>query len=475
MANEFEYFVLFAEMRTGSNFLEVNLNEIDGLFCHGEAFNPAFICYPNRADIMGITEDMRDDDPFRLLTKIKEFSQGMGGFRFFYDHDQRIIDQVLNDPKCAKIVLTRNPVDSYVSWKIAQATGQWKLTDGRNRKESRIVFDPDEFSDHLNNLQAFQVRILNTLQRSGQTAFYIGYDDINDVEILNGIAAFLGVSGRLNSVSKTLKKQNPEGIEDKVQNFEKMTEALARMDRFNLTRTPNFEPRRGAAVPEFVSSTGAPLLFMPVKGGPVQSVTNWLSRLGQDPGITRNFSQKSLRQWKRSNPGHRTFTVVRHPLERAHEVFCRHILADDDGAFPNIRRKLRKRYKIPLPDTPYDLAYDLNEHRGAFLGFLEWLQTNLADQSSIRVDAHWASQSQIIQGFSSFALPDLIIREEDLLEELMGLAAKVGLEQAPTIERFTPTGQYKLADIYDDHIEKAAQATYSRDYMVFGFDRWRPL
>jgi len=58
----------------------------------------------------------------------------------------------------------------------------------------------------LNNLQAFQVRILNTLQRSGQTAFYIGYDDINDVEILNGIAAFLGVSGRLNSVSKTLKK-----------------------------------------------------------------------------------------------------------------------------------------------------------------------------------------------------------------------------------------------------------------------------
>jgi len=228
-------------------------------------------------------------------------------------------------------------------------------------------------------------------------------------------------------------------------------------------------------VPEFVSSTGAPLLFMPVKGGPVQSVTNWLSRLGQDPGITRNFSQKSLRQWKRSNPGHRTFTVVRHPLERAHEVFCRHILADEDGAFPNIRRKLRKRYKIPLPDTPYDLAYDLNEHRGAFLGFLEWLQTNLADQSSIRVDAHWASQSQIIQGFSSFALPDLIIREEDLLEELMGLAAKVGLEQAPTIERFTPTGQYKLADIYDDQIEKAAQATYSRDYMVFGFDRWRPL
>ena len=46
----------------------------------------------------------------------------MPGFRLFHDHDRRIWDHVLADTACAKIVLTRNPLDSYVSRKIAAAT-----------------------------------------------------------------------------------------------------------------------------------------------------------------------------------------------------------------------------------------------------------------------------------------------------------------------------------------------------------------
>lgn len=473
MTDKFDYFVLFAEMRTGSNFVEANLNKFEGIICHGEAYNPSFIGYPNRTDILGITAEMRDEDPQRLLTTIRDYSEGLGGFRFFHDHDQRVIDDILNDPRCAKIILTRNPADSYVSWKIAKATGQWKLTDGKNRKDGLAVFDEDEFVDHLSALQDFQVRILNTLQRSGQTAFYIGYEDMQSVEVMNGLAKFLGVDDTLDSVSKDLKKQNPDPIEDKVQNFDKMGEALSRLDRFNLSRTPNFEPRRGANVPDFVAAQGAPLLFMPVKAGPTESVSKWLSKLGDDRrGLIGSFTQKSLRQWKRGNRGHRSFTVVRHPLERAHDVFCREILAEE-GAFPKIRRTLRKRYKLPLPDTPYDLAYDQDEHRRAFLGFLEWLQKNLAEQTSVRIDAQWASQTQIVQGFGNFALPDLIIREQDLDEELSWLASKVGVTSNSAPDAFEPVGQYSLADIYDSDLEKAAQATYSKDYMIFGFERWR--
>ena len=475
MTDKFDYFVLFAEMRTGSNYLEVNINDIDGLVCHGEAFNPAFIGYPNRSDVLGVTQDARDEDPQHLLTTIREYSEGMGGFRFFHDHDQRIIDEVLNDPRCAKIVLTRNPVDSYVSWKIAQATGQWKLTDGKNRREWQAVFDEQEFTAHLNRVQKFQIRILNAMQKSGQTAFYIGYEDINDIEVINGLAQFLGVDGRLGSLSKNLKRQNPEGVEEKVQNFDKMSDALGRMDRFNLNRTPNFEPRRGASVPDFVAAKGAPLLFMPIKGGPSKPIRNWLSTIGDDRGLIEHFSQKTLRQWKRNSKGHRSFTVVRHPLERAHHVFCRYILSDDAGAFPKVRRTLRKRYKIPIPDTPYDLAYDLNEHRNAFLGFLEWLQTNLAEQSSVRVDTAWASQSQIIKGFGNFALPDRIIREADLADELRELAHAVGVDVHTSPQPAELGGQYQLTDIYDNEVEKAAQSAYGRDYMVFGFDRWKPI
>ena len=59
MTRRFDYFILLAEMRTGSNFLESNLNAFDGIACHGEAFNPHFIGYPNKTEILGVTQAMR--------------------------------------------------------------------------------------------------------------------------------------------------------------------------------------------------------------------------------------------------------------------------------------------------------------------------------------------------------------------------------------------------------------------------------
>ncbi|MGE4326622.1 MAG: nodulation protein NodH, partial [Pseudodonghicola sp.] len=141
----FDYFVIFAEMRTGSNFLEVNLNALDDVACHGEAFNPHFIGYPNRDAILDVTQAQRDADPDRLLAAVRSTPGALGGFRYFHDHDPRVLDTLLDDPRCAKIVLTRNPLDSYVSWKIAQATGQWKLTDVKRRKEALAHFEAEEF------------------------------------------------------------------------------------------------------------------------------------------------------------------------------------------------------------------------------------------------------------------------------------------------------------------------------------------
>ena len=99
MRDRFDYFVVFAEMRTGSNFLESNLNAFGGIHCHGEAFNPHFIGYPNQTEILGVTHQMRDADPMRLIAKIREHSDGIGGFRFFHDHEPRVLDIVLDDPR----------------------------------------------------------------------------------------------------------------------------------------------------------------------------------------------------------------------------------------------------------------------------------------------------------------------------------------------------------------------------------------
>ena len=71
MSGKFDYFVIFAEMRTGSNFLESNLNLFSGLQCYGEAFNPYLMVDPNRKELFGMTVAMRDADPLLLIEKIR--------------------------------------------------------------------------------------------------------------------------------------------------------------------------------------------------------------------------------------------------------------------------------------------------------------------------------------------------------------------------------------------------------------------
>mmetsp|Transcript_17998 Transcript_17998/g.27403 ORF Transcript_17998/g.27403 Transcript_17998/m.27403 type:complete len:476 (-) Transcript_17998:5867-7294(-) len=470
----FDYFVVFAEMRTGSNFLETNLNAIDGLTCHGEAFNPHFIGYPKTEHILGVTQAARDDDPKRLLREIRKTPDDLSGFRYFHDHDPRVFDKIVEDRKCAKIVLTRNPADSYVSWKIAIATGQWKLTDAKARKDAKASFDADEFAAHLTALQEFQVSLLNRLQVSGQTAFYIAYEDLQNVEVMNGLAAWLGVDGRLDALDKNLKVQNPSSLADKVSNFGQMTEALSGLDRFNLTRTPNFEPRRGPAVTTYFASDTTPLLYLPVRGGSSDPVKQWMRALDKvaDSKPPTKLGQNALRDWMRDHPGHRSFSVLRHPLARAHAVFCHRILNTGEGGYGGIRTTLMRRYKLPLPEDALDSGYDKAAHRTAFAAFLSFLKANLNGQTAIRVDPDWASQAKTVEGFAEFVLPDRLMREDTVAHELAELAASVGLGSVPELPKSAVDSPYQLADIYDAEIERLARAAYARDYLMFGFGDW---
>lgn len=473
-SKKFQSFVVFAEMRTGSNFLEANLNAFDGINCHGEAFNPHFMGYPKNEPILGVDLKTRDADPKVLLAAIKANTARLSGFRYFHDHDPRVFDAIMQDHSCAKIILTRNPVESYVSWKIAQETGQWKLTDVKAHKVAQAQFDPREFSAHLEALQAFQITLLNRLQTSGQTAFYVAYEDLQSVEVMNGLAKFLGVDEALEALDKSLKKQNPSPVSAKVRNYDDMLKALAQLDRFDLTRTPNFEPRRGPVVPSYVAAAEASLIYLPLRSGPQAQVLRWMAELD---GITRSdlqtkMTQKDLRQWKRKHPGHRSFTVLRHPVQRAHDAFCKHILPVDKGAFKGLRKTLVRRYKLPLPENGPDASYDLAAHKAAFMAFLIFLKGNLSGQTAIRVDAAWCTQSQAIAGFGELCLPDRIVRESDLAEELSSLAHAVGYDNVPEVQEAPADQPFALADIYDDDIEALAADAYQRDYMMFGFGRW---
>ncbi len=472
MAGKFEYFVIFAEMRTGSNFLEESLNEYPGLKSYGEVFNPHFIGQAKKTELMGMSMADREADPQRLIGLMKRQTDGLPGFRFFNDHDPRIKTLCLTDAACAKIVLTRNPLDSYVSREIARQTGQWRLGEGKAARTAAIRFDPQAFRAELTIRQSFQQEILHGLQVSGQTAFYLDYDDIGDVGVLNGLASFLGLSESRTTPSAKTKKQNPQSLAEKVVNYDEMIRSLETIDFFNLSRTPNFEPRRGPAVPTVVAAAKSPLLFVPIKGGPFASVTRWMAELDdvEEDRLSTGFTQQTLRQWKRKAKAHQTFAVLRHPVVRLHAAFARHILIPGPDCYSEIRETLRHSYDIDIPDGEPGAGYDAETHRVAFLNFVSFVRANLAGQTSVRLDPAWASQAEILRGVNQFMIPNYVFREEDLEGDLGYLAERIG--KAPAAYRPEPVlSPVPLADILDDELEGAVKAAYQKDYMLFGFDR----
>ncbi|WP_282027497.1 nodulation protein NodH [Ruegeria faecimaris] len=476
MSSKFDYFVILAAMRTGSNLLEANLNALEGVSSHGEAFNPHFIGRLKGDSLLGVTLEERDNDPKTLLNAIRSADGEMNGFRFFQGHDPRVLEPVLDDPSCAKIILTRNPLDSYISLKIARETKQWQLKNVKRRRTEQIAFNPREFETYLDQQQAFQLTLLHHLQASGQTAFFIAYDDLNRLESLNGLAAWLGVSGRLTTIDDTLKPQNPEPALSKVTNPDETEQALSRIDSFSLHRTPNFEPRRGAAVATYVATPKTPLMYLPVRSGIEGVVKQWMAALDSisaDDLIT-DQNRKKTRQWLQDHPGHRKFTVVRHPLVRAHSAFCSYILSTEPGAYLKIRNMLRNRFKLPIPGQLRAENYPIEQHYEAFSAFLTFLRQNLAGQTPVRVDGVWCSQAQVLEGVVGFALPDLILREEEIATALPNLARRLGHDSPPAPGNTRPDIPFSLSDIYDTKLEALAAETYQRDYMQFGFDVWKP-
>lgn len=462
---DFDYFVVLGGMRTGSNLLEEELNSVPGLTSFGEVFNPHFVGRPKRDSLLGITLPERDREPERLLARIAGEQDTLAGFRLFQEHDDRVLTQVLADRRAAKIVLTRNPVESYVSLKIARATGQWWLGDVSRAKSAKARFDPEEFDAFLEARRAFYLRINRALQTSGQTAFHIDYADLTDPGVVAGLVRYLGVDGGIDPGAVRAKVQNPAPLSEKVENFAEMEAALQKTDYFDLGRIPSFEPVRGPGVPSFLIVERAKLMFMPLRGGPTEAVSRWLSDVEGGPPLS-GLKQRDIRRWKRQTPGHRSFTVVMHPLARAHSVFTRRILETKEEGFPEIRAALRERHDVPLPEKAPGPDWTAEQHRAAFLGFLKFLKGNLGGQTSLRIDAEWASQAGLLQHLAEVMVPDHVLRAESLDADLPSLVA----------DRPAPFGgladDTRLSEIYDAEIEAAARAAYPRDYMMFGYAAW---
>ncbi|WP_189410585.1 nodulation protein NodH [Neogemmobacter tilapiae] len=461
----FRSFVILGGMRTGSNYLESTLNAVPEVAGYGELFNPEFIGRAQQQEFLGFDLAMRDADPLAFLAKVRAETRGLSGLRLFDDHDARVLAHVLDDPTCGKILLTRNPVESFVSLQIARETGQWKLGNARALRQSRVKFDLDAFESYLRDVQSFHEVIRNRLQVTGQAAFQIDYGDLGNVEVLNGLLAWLGLAARLDRPADQLKRQNPGPLQDKLTNPEVLDQVASRFDLLNLMRTPLSEPRRAPMGQGFIVSRGLGLVFMPIAGGPRDSLVQWMKGLirgGVETGLNRN----SYPKWRTARGNARAFTVLRHPMLRGWLAYQQLLRDDGQKVFLGHLQRMM-RCELPSPEA------DAAAHRVGFLAFLRFVQMVQAGQTGLRTPARWTNQATLIEAMGQMQIPDLILREERLAEGLLFLGRQVGARRRPGYQDEAQDVD-GLASVLTDELNGAARLAWARDYQSFGFSDWMP-
>lgn len=494
MSGRYKYFAIFGSMRSGSNLLEQSLNQFAGITCHGELFNPSFIGHPKSTDFLGIDFEKREKSPKSLIkAMIEDADNGIAGFRVFHDHDQRTAQIALQDPKCAKIILQRDVLQSFISLEIALKTDQWLLHDAPDRRGGKIWFDPEKFITYREEQEVFYANVRETLQKSGQTAFWVHYPEQRDIDVLNGIAKFLGQDEVLKNVKETIRRQNPGTLRDKVENYDEMRAALSSWNEDDIIPLNNVDPRRRANIPKMVSCISQPILFIPIPGGPNEEVLRWMNTIDGGAHQTGEYSsavldgdilhtghnQRTLFEWMSANPDLVSMTAVRHPLARAYDAFMSKIFPTGEGTYAVIREQLVNYFGVALPEpeimdnaTRSSLdseGYGIGQHRAAFHAFLRFLNDNLSGQTSIRKDGLWDSQMTFLTGFNT-AVPISIIAKEGQMDAGFKYIESVLDLPTPSIGApIQPDHIFQLDEIYTRQTENLTRKAYSMDYSRFGF------
>ncbi len=477
----FTSFIMLGAMRSGSNLLEKFLNQYEGLVCHGELFHKSFIGVQGCQSFLGIKTEARNGDPQRLLDAVRANDPSkITGFRFFQDHDERVLEAALKDRYCAKIVLTRDPIESFVSLQIALETQQWLVSDIAHRKEVQIHFDLDDYATYQKDRMAFYARISKSLALSEQPFFEIDYTMLTDVKNINRLAAFIGDRVGKAALTEPIKRQNPGALAHKISNIEEVRAALeapSLQERPPPVLTPILESGTDLSRAYFCQKN--PLVFGPVPGVPDKGVRKWLEAQNQR-AAENGFSSHRFAEWKEQHKSSTFFSVVRHPVLRAYNAFMLKVFATNSDAYLAIRQELENQFGMFLPQG--DIApdqdrhmleksgYGAEAHRISFKLFLIFVAANLGDETRIRQDGKWQLQTEILRRYRVLHPEVIALKEENLkyglkhLQNMLNLPPVYNWHNEPE-KAFS----FPISEIYDAEIESLAHAAYGQDYEELGF------
>lgn len=225
-------FVLVGMMRSGSNFLERQLNRLSDVRCHGELFNPAFIGLSHEVgkEHAGYTREStkeRDADEAGFLRKLDEAcDRALFGSRLFLDHSPMMTSQLLYDPAVKKIVLSRNLLEAFVSLTTAQETGVWLTTEAAKKPSPKVKVNVNKLVTFALRQSLYYNDILTILHRTKQPYVQMDYTEIKQLPRLNAVAELIGSKHRFADVQEPIQKQSPEPLEERIDEFGKLMEEL---------------------------------------------------------------------------------------------------------------------------------------------------------------------------------------------------------------------------------------------------------
>ncbi len=222
-------FVIVASPRTGSSHLADLLNHQADILCNGEVFHPrrAFVSWPNvDKKLRKSLTAQRDRDPVAFLKCIfdENFGKSHVGFKIFSNHNDEVINIVINDKNTLKIILYRsNVLAIYSSAYLARQSGKWDIRkEGKKEEIDKALFERGKFIKFYNKYVGFYRSVLGEISSKSQPFQIVRYEEINDPSVFAALVSSIGADAANVRIESAHTKQNPANILSRFSNPEEV-------------------------------------------------------------------------------------------------------------------------------------------------------------------------------------------------------------------------------------------------------------
>jgi hypothetical protein len=242
-------FIIYTYPRSGSYNLVQLLDSGHDIICHGEIFHQErFDVPPEYLDKIGMTLEERNMSPLLLIERLRALDPDKHfGFKLFGGHINRVptLRTLLNDKSWLKIVLTRDPIETYGSYLRAYQSKVWYVRDDMKVDpellKQKATFTPETWRNHVANIEAWMKACAKL-----NSAFFISYDAYQKPQELAKLLRYLGSSADADELTSAFKRQFSGSVENGFTNWAEFAEYMKVVPPPHmLTRQPLLRKVRG--------------------------------------------------------------------------------------------------------------------------------------------------------------------------------------------------------------------------------------